>query len=840
MLRNVGIRGRLLFSFLGISMFSVLAAGAALFSFIEVGKVLDRVSKIEAPDAIVALEISRQAERMVGAAPLMLSATTIGRLDQIRNQIVADGKRLDRLMVRLRNNRDEGTFLGTLDWEILSTIDWNLTQIRSNLAKINELVGRRIMLNQSRRDTLNEFRKAHANVQTHLSSSITELDLKIEIARATSGASSGSADAKPALGPQLLALLASRESLQTAQGHLSTIHGILLETQLAEQPEVISNLSFRWQFALGALESHTDSLGQTFADSLIPQISKLQNTLEGTSEIFTRLTAETAASAKAREALIDISLVSEEMSAAVDQLVAGAKTKITGAIAQATLVQRVSTWAILAIVLLSLICSILIVWLYVGRNIIARLIELSVCMESVAGGDLKVDLPSGGTDEIGRMTSALTVFRDTAVEIEENNLREIGQARQRLIDAIEAISEGFCIFDSHDRLIIANNRYRALMYPGAEDTVVEGISFEKLIRHSAENGYIMEAKGRIDEWVTERLQRHRHPGEPQVQQRGDGRWIMISERRTGDGSTVAVYSDITELKLREEELTDKSNSMEQLSNQIAKYLSPQVYESIFTGKREVKVASRRRKLTVFFSDIVGFTETADKMESEDLTKLLNHYLSEMSEIALAHGATIDKYVGDAIVIFFGDPETRGVKEDALACVKMAIAMRTKMTELRIAWRDSGIEKPLQIRIGINTGYCTVGNFGSDARMDYTIIGSGVNLAARLETAATPGQIMISFEAYALVKDEIRCEKLGEIKVKGIAYPVETYQVMESYEDLGREREYISEDRPNFTLKIDLEEMSADEQRQAAETLKYALKRLKDTKKSVREMEVAGG
>ncbi len=240
MLRNVGIRGRLLFSFLGISMFSVLAAGAALYSFIVVGKVLDRVSKIEAPDAIVSLEISRQAERMVGAAPLMLSATTIGRLDQISNQIAAEGKRLDRLMVRLRNGRDEDTFLGTLDWEILSTIDWSLTQIRSNLAKINELVGRRITLNESRRDTLNEFRKAHANVQTHLSSSISELDLGIEIARATSGASFGSADAKPALGPQLLDLLASRESLRAAQGHLSTIHGILLETQLAEQPEVIS------------------------------------------------------------------------------------------------------------------------------------------------------------------------------------------------------------------------------------------------------------------------------------------------------------------------------------------------------------------------------------------------------------------------------------------------------------------------------------------------------------------------------------------------------------------------------------------------------------------------
>ena len=136
----------------------------------------------------------------------------------------------------------------------------------------------------------------------------------------------------------------------------------------------------------------------------------------------------------------------------------------------------------------------------------------------------------------------------------------------------------------------------------------------------------------------------------------------MSERKTEDGGTVAVYSDITELKQREQELADKSSALEQLSNQLAKYLSPQVYESIFTGRQEVKLASRRKKLTVFFSDIAGFTETADRLESEELTELLNHYLTEMSRIALDHGATIDKYVGDAIVIFFGDPESQGSRK----------------------------------------------------------------------------------------------------------------------------------------------------------------------------------
>jgi class 3 adenylate cyclase len=129
----------------------------------------------------------------------------------------------------------------------------------------------------------------------------------------------------------------------------------------------------------------------------------------------------------------------------------------------------------------------------------------------------------------------------------------------------------------------------------------------------------------------------------------------------------------------------------------------------------------------------------------------------MSRIALDHGATIDKYVGDAIVIFFGDPESNGAKEDALACVLMAIAMRERMDDLADIWRDKGLETPLRCRMGINTGFCTVGNFGSDDRMDYTIVGGGVNLASRLESAATPGEILISYETYALVREEIRCE-----------------------------------------------------------------------------------
>ena len=390
------------------------------------------------------------------------------------------------------------------------------------------------------------------------------------------------------------------------------------------------------------------------------------------------------------------------------------------------------------------------------------------------------------------------------------------RSEKRLAEAIESISEGFVCYDGEDQLVICNSCYRNLLYPGLDVDLSAGTTFESIIRRAAERGYVKDAEGRVEEWIAERLQQHRNPREPQVQQRGDGRWVMVSERRTEDGGTVSVYSDITELKQREQDLTEKSNALAELSSKLAKYLAPQVYNSIFSGQQDVKIVSKRKKLTVCFSDLVGFTEITDKMESEDLTHLLNHYLTEMSKIALQYGATIDKYVGDAIVMFFGDPATLGVKEDALACVQMALAMQKRVGELAHEWGNMGIATPLRCRIGIHTGYCTVGNFGSDDRMDYTMVGGTVNLASRLEHEAPPGGVLISFETYALVKDNVRCEERGHVQVKGIAEPVATYAVI----GLNQDPEHAG--TAHLRLELEVDRMSGDERKAAAGALRRAL------------------
>jgi class 3 adenylate cyclase len=252
-----------------------------------------------------------------------------------------------------------------------------------------------------------------------------------------------------------------------------------------------------------------------------------------------------------------------------------------------------------------------------------------------------------------------------------------------------------------------------------------------------------------------------------------------------------------------EVIAQKNKELEALSTKLSKYLSPQIYKSIFTGAQSVEIASSRKKLTVFFSDVANFTETTDKLESEELTSLLNHYLTEMSRIALEFGATIDKYIGDAIMAFFGDPESKSVKEDAVACVRMAIAMLRRMHELRSEWRELGAERPFQLRIGINTGYCTVGNFGSADRMDYTIIGNVVNMTARLQSHAEVDSILMGHETYSLVKDVVTTAEHGPITVKGFAEPLHCYKVLGLYDDLVREGQVIREEQEGFKFMLDL-------------------------------------
>lgn len=267
-------------------------------------------------------------------------------------------------------------------------------------------------------------------------------------------------------------------------------------------------------------------------------------------------------------------------------------------------------------------------------------------------------------------------------------------------------------------------------------------------------------------------------------------------------------------------------SAERATN-LARYLAPQVWQSIFNGEKSARLETQRKKLTVFFSDIRGFSELSEELEAETLTDMLNTYLDDMSKIALKYGGTIDKFIGDSVLIFFGDPASRGPRSDAIAAVSMAIAMRKYMKILRQQWRAQGILHPMEIRMGINTGYCTVGNFGTETRMDYTIIGSEVNLASRLEGAAEPGEILISHETFAHVRDVVICSDRGMQTFKGFSRPMRVYQVMDLRSELSVAARYLEFERTGFSMYLDIDTLPGEERERVIHALQQAANRLRN-------------
>ena len=268
-----------------------------------------------------------------------------------------------------------------------------------------------------------------------------------------------------------------------------------------------------------------------------------------------------------------------------------------------------------------------------------------------------------------------------------------------------------------------------------------------------------------------------------------------------------------------------------LSVKISRYLPPQIYKSIFSGQKDVTIHTERKLLTIFFSDIKDFTATTERLAPELITKLLNEYLTEMSAIAQAHGGTIDQFIGDAMLIFFGDPETKGDREDARACLEMAFAMQRRLAELDAKWRSEGIEQPFRVRMGVNTGYCNVGNFGSNDRMHYTIIGAEANLAARLQSIAEAGQVVISYETYSLVRDRVSATALAPIRIKGFGREVTPWAVEGLLDAEGKKIEVFAAHMPGVDLYIDPQMIAGESADSVRAVLQRALDALDEPRKS---------
>ena len=475
---------------------------------------------------------------------------------------------------------------------------------------------------------------------------------------------------------------------------------------------------------------------------------------------------------------------------------------------------------------------------------VARRIE---SLRNATGIAFEDHVPNGNVYRVVRRKVAdggtVTVITDITElkRIEQDLAKKEGQ----LHIALDNMPGALAYTDEALNIVLCNDGF-AEMYPVPKELLRPGRRYPDLLRYLAENGYYGE--GDVEGMVARRVESLRNPtGIAFEDHTPDGRIYQVVRRRAASGGTVTAIADITALKRSEQALletkqraeeanrlvNEKNSILEALSAKLSKYLSPQIYQSIFTGKQNVEISAKRKKLTIFFSDIAGFTETTDNLEFEELTDVLNHYLTEMSTIALSYGATIDKYIGDAMLLFFGDPISKGVKEDAKACVLMAIAMQRRMRELEQDWRKRGLERPFRIRMGICTGFCTVGNFGSQDRMDYTIIGNEVNLAARLQSAAEPGGVLLSHETNALVQDIVLTEEHPPMTVKGFVRPITSYKLLGTYKELVDEGKVVLQEREGLRVLVDLTKHVSPE---AIAVLEEVLAQLKQRSRDQSESE----
>ncbi len=229
-------------------------------------------------------------------------------------------------------------------------------------------------------------------------------------------------------------------------------------------------------------------------------------------------------------------------------------------------------------------------------------------------------------------------------------------------------------------------------------------------------------------------------------------------------------------------LREKDQEITRLNQKLAKFVTSHLVEKLATDDNEDILRHQRRKITILFSDITAFSTITDALEPEELAQMLNEYFSEMIQIVFEYGGTLDKLMGDGMMVIFGAPSSFDPEQGAWSCVRMALAMQERLEVFNERLWQRGIPYRLQVRMGINTGVSIVGSFGSDMWMNYTAIGGQVNIAARLQQKAEPGEILLSHSTYALLAERVEAEKLGEMNLKGLHHPIHVYRLKTVIDD----------------------------------------------------------
>ena len=416
---------------------------------------------------------------------------------------------------------------------------------------------------------------------------------------------------------------------------------------------------------------------------------------------------------------------------------------------------------------------------------------------------------------------AVTVMTDITEQKQAE--QDLADKQAQLRVALDNMPGSLIYTDAGLRIIVCNNRFKE-MYIVPQELLQPGRPYPDFLRYLAENGYYGE--GDVDALVARRVESLRNPsGKSFEDHTPDGRWYRILRHRVQGGGAVTVMTDITEQKQAERDLldatrrteeankliTEKNRTLETLYSEIqdknrqvqeqaaqiaewnarletrvteqvskigqmsklTRFLSPKISDLIMSGNADDSLKARRTEITVVFVDLRGFTGFTETAEPEEVMNVLGEYHAERGREITAHDGTIEYFAGDGAMILFNAPVP--VDNHELQAIRRALGMRESMAALAEGWKKHGYA--LGFGVGIAAGYATMGAIGYEGRLEYSAIGTVVNLAARLCGEAANGQILVSPRIFLKTENHIDAESVGELPLKGFNRPVPAYNVL---------------------------------------------------------------
>jgi signal transduction histidine kinase/CheY-like chemotaxis protein len=425
---RLGVRGRLLLAFFGISAFSVLGAGAALYSFREISQSLGLITQRRIPAVVQSQDLSRHAERITAAAPALLTVASQTEKDQWARDISIEVNSLNKLLAQLREAGVESAALRSLESDV--------EKLRSNLQALDRLVNDRLLLAEQKKQLVGTAIKAAGEVQNLLAPWVSVMDERIAQWRRIVVDSKASENRRAGVDLEFEKSLAWFRALQSSEVLAASISELLQRTAAADDANAINISEFRTQQALNELDRLAELMDPKLRSLLVDTLARLRPFATGANSVAALSRRELALTESATKLLGENTDLSKRLTTIVDNLVIGARTEIDNANAQALWVVKFSTLAVITAVVLSIISSTLIVWLYVGRNIVRRLTALSNGMLAIAGGSLHAPVAADGDDEVAAMGHAVEVFRRNTLERDEL-LAERAEAAERLEKQVE-------------------------------------------------------------------------------------------------------------------------------------------------------------------------------------------------------------------------------------------------------------------------------------------------------------------------------------------------------------------------------------------------------------------